>query len=224
MDQDEPVENGRVFWWTWRELNPRPPARQAGALPLSYRPLRYPLITRIVSETAALSLFRVGCSRTSSAGSGAGHLTRSSGSLRPSPAYYFRSSLYETLNIIGSDYKNRQGEYPVPKLRAPQKGTYIFRSGLDNVALSPANPIDNLHIHVPLEFRQVRVISGSKPQGAEPNLSMSGVGNKHVAYVLEWLLRNCSCIGFGDGPAIQKHDIVVINNQRRLVTVSRVRE
>src|SRR2546422_10619072 len=25
-------------WWTWRELNPRPPARQAGALPLSYRP------------------------------------------------------------------------------------------------------------------------------------------------------------------------------------------
>src|SRR2546427_7639514 len=34
-------------WWTWRELNPRPPARQAGALPLSYRPgLRFATLTQ----------------------------------------------------------------------------------------------------------------------------------------------------------------------------------
>src|SRR2546425_11914615 len=56
-------------WWTWRELNPRPPARQAGALPLSYRPglrfatltqaapsdvegRRYPLTPRLVWVTA----------------------------------------------------------------------------------------------------------------------------------------------------------------------------
>src|SRR5437899_12571569 len=46
-------------WWTWRELNPRPPARQAGALPLSYRPgLRLaPLTQAALSgvELAALS-------------------------------------------------------------------------------------------------------------------------------------------------------------------------
>src|SRR5437879_3127342 len=29
-----------VTWWSWRELNPRPPLRQRGALPLSYSPTR----------------------------------------------------------------------------------------------------------------------------------------------------------------------------------------
>src|SRR5205809_1071861 len=52
-------ERASGAWWTWRELNPRPPARQAGALPLSYRPgLRLaPLTQAALSgvERAALS-------------------------------------------------------------------------------------------------------------------------------------------------------------------------
>jgi hypothetical protein len=31
---------GGNAWWSWRELNPRPPLRQRGALPLSYSPTR----------------------------------------------------------------------------------------------------------------------------------------------------------------------------------------
>ncbi len=98
-----PVDS--VSWWTWRELNPRPPARQAGALPLSYRPnaIRFSHVTcgrrptyhRKPKKPGRVPSFPVGqsdCSRTSSAGRAGTGFASAAGSLRRCQAYYFRSS------------------------------------------------------------------------------------------------------------------------------------
>jgi hypothetical protein len=41
------------IWWSWRELNPRPPLRQRGALPLSYSPTPTSITAHIITKSAA---------------------------------------------------------------------------------------------------------------------------------------------------------------------------